>query len=485
MKISVNRICLAIIHITWLMFLPACTIVGPDYQPPQQKMPTQWSTDGTAIVKAAETDEAAWWTLLQDPHLETLIADAAAANSSLRKAEARVREARAQRIISASAATLGTDGSAGTTRRSASTSTGDVQDLFQIGFDASWEVDIFGGVQRARESADASLEASHEELRDVLVSLQAEVANSYLNLRGIQKRLEITRNNIASQEKTVAVVEGRFQMGLDNELDLQQAKTQLALSRASIPALEKSIRQSMHQLAILLGQPPDGLVARLSAPAAGPRIPPQIPVNLPSDLLRQRPDIRAAERRLAAATSDIGVATAELFPRFSLTGLLGLQSRSLSDLVTSGSRYWSLGPSVSLTLFDQGRNRAAIEVRNARRDQALAAYEHAVLAALGEVENGLVAFIEERKTVRILEEAVVSGVQAVKIANGLYQTGLTGFLNVLQSERALYQSEDQLAQSEQRVNLAFVAIFKALGGGWQLEAKKAHRAEKSTAPPPS
>jgi NodT family efflux transporter outer membrane factor (OMF) lipoprotein len=315
-------------------------------------------------------------------------------------------------------------------------------------------------------------------MRDVLVSLQAEVARNYMDLRGSQKRLATTRNNITVQEKTVALVQGRFQMGLGNELDLMNAKTQLSLTKAALPTLEKSSRQAMHQLAILAGQAPASLIDRLSGEGPDLTIPKQIPINLPSDLLRQRPDIRAAERRLAAATADIGVATADLFPKFSLAGLLGLQSKSLSDLVSSGSRYWSIGPTVSLALFDRGKVRAVIEVKNALRDQALAEYESTVLNALGEVETALVTLCQEQETLRILEEAVISGDKAVSIANGLYQSGLSDFLNVLQSERALYLSQDQLAQSEQRLTQAFVALFKALGGGWQNE-------EKNTNTPPA
>jgi NodT family efflux transporter outer membrane factor (OMF) lipoprotein len=225
----------------------------------------------------------------------------------------------------------------------------------------------------------------------------------------------------------------------------------------------------MHRLAFLIGRHPASLIAELSEDAAIIGVPARIPVDLPSELLRQRPDIRAAERRLAVATAGIGVATADLFPRFSLPAILGLQSTSLSDLVTGGSRYWSVGPVMQVSLFDQGRIRAGIEISEARRDAVLAEYEQTVLAALAEVETGLVVYTQELETRRILGEAVGSGEKAVMIANGLFETGLADFLNVLQAERALYLSEDQLAQSEQRLHLSLVAIFKALGGGWKVE----------------
>ncbi len=471
MKISSRQIAPRMLGVAFFILLSACTVVGPNYQPPQQEMPAEWHATDKNIAPVGDLPGSAWWALFDDSLLDSLVAEATAANRNLRKAEARIREARAQRIIAAANGSLEAATNVNSARRSdnASSNGGGTQDLFQIGFDAHWELDLFGGLQRASESADATLDASHEELRDVQVSLQAEVASNYLNLRGSQKRLATTRNNIAGQEKTVALVQGRFQMGLDNELDLLQAKTQLALTKATLPALERSIKQAMHQLAILLGQTPGYLINRLSGEGQDLRIPPQIPINLPSDLLRQRPDIRATERRLAAATADIGVATADLFPKFSLAGLLGLQSKSLSDLIRSGSRYWSIGPTISLSLFDQGKNRAAIEIRNARRDQALAEYESAVLNALGEVETALVTFSQEQETLRILEEAVISGEKAVKIANGLYEAGLSDFLHVLQSERTLYLSQDQLVLSEQRLALSLVAIFKALGGGWQHE----------------
>ncbi len=479
MHIQNRHIAPRILGVIFSLLLSACTAVGPDYQPPQQEMPGQWQARDANITPTAGHPGGNWWAMFDDPLLSALVAEATAANQGLRKAEAKIRAARAQRIIAAANGSLDAAAGGSTARRSDNTSSaGGNQDLFQLGFDARWELDIFGGVQRAGESAEASLAASHEEMRDVLVSLQAEVARNYMDLRGSQKRLATTRNNITVQEKTVALVQGRFQMGLGNELDLMNAKTQLSLTKAALPTLEKSSRQAMHQLAILAGLAPANLIDRLSREGPDLTIPKQIPINLPSDLLRQRPDIRAAERRLAAATADIGVATADLFPKFSLAGLLGLQSKSLSDLISSGSRYWSIGPTVSLALFDRGKVRAVIEVKNALRDQALAEYEGVVLSSLGEVETALVTLCQEQETLRILEEAVISGDKAVSIANGLYQSGLSDFLNVLQSERALYQSQDQLAQSEQRLTQAFVALFKALGGGWQNE-------EKNTTTPPA
>ena len=242
--------------------------------------------------------------------------------------------------------------------------------------------------------------------------------------------------------------------------------------------------KAIHRIAVLCGRNPSELRSQLQKVAKQPTVPSSVAIMKPAELLRRRPDIRIAENALAAQIARVGIATADLFPKFSLAGLLGLQSKSLSDLISSGSRYWSIGPTISLSLFDRGKVRAVIEVKNALRDQALAEYEGAVLNALGEVETALVTLFQEQETLRILEEAVISGDKAVSIANGLYQSGLSDFLNVLQSERALYQSRDQLALSEQRLTQSFVALFKALGGGWQNEEKNntAPRADHTTGP---
>lgn len=473
-----------------IVLLAGCAPVGPEYQAPRTAMPAQWQGGAGSTVAQTDPPAAAWWTLFNDPQLHSLVARSEAANHTLEKAAARVREARAQRTIAAATVSAGGSATASHSRRSEnsssenSSSSGGTQDLFQVGFDAGWELDIFGGVRRSVEAADASLEASYEEYRDVQVSLQAEVARNYLELRGSQKRLATTRKNIITQEKTVAMVRGRFEMGLGNELDLVQAKTQLALLKAQVPPLETAGRQAMHQLAILAGRNPADLIAELSTVATFPRVPGEIPTTLPSELLRQRPDIRAAERRLAASTAGIGVATADLFPKFSLSALLGLQSTGLSDLIAGSSRYWSVGPVLNFHLFDQGKRRAAIEIREAQRDGALADYEQSVLTAIGEVEDGLVAFSREQETLLFLSEAVTSSKKAMMMSKGLFESGLTDFLNVLESERALYLSEDQLVQSEQRLALSLVALYKALGGGWNSETgKEAAIHPQSSAPP--
>jgi NodT family efflux transporter outer membrane factor (OMF) lipoprotein len=448
--------------------LSACAPVGPDYQPPQTEMPAQWSQPSGQ--QGEQIALSHWWTLFQDPLLNTLIDRAMAANPDLHIAATRIVEARAARRIAVAALLPTVDVGSGytTSRRSERVTTSDrYQDLFEADFDAGWELDLFGGARRQTEAAEATLAATVEDWRDVRITLAAEVARNYLELRASQQRLAIARDNSRTQEQTVELVRNKFQIGLGSDLEVAQAETLLAQTNAQMPALESSAAQAMHQLALLLGQPPQALKEELAPPAPTPPVPPHLPLALPSELLRQRPDIRSAERQLAAATATVGVATADLFPRFSLSALIGLQSGSLSDLVTRASRFWSAGPRVQWSLFDGGRARAGVEISEAQRQRAQLFYEKTVLAALAETETGLVALDRERATRRILAEAVTASQRAVLIARGQYKAGITTFLNVLQSENALYQSQDKLAQSDQRLALDMIALYKALGGGWQ------------------
>ncbi|MCJ7603129.1 MAG: efflux transporter outer membrane subunit [Desulfobulbaceae bacterium] len=466
-----------IILIMLTMALSAC-MVGPDYHPPQMETPYRWSGEARGVVADASNTVSHWWTLFCDPELNSLIDRAVLANKNLQITEARILEARARRGIVAADAWPAVDfsGAYSRSRRSennsaASGSSGAVgaQDLFQTGFDAGWEIDIFGGVRRAVEAADAGIAVEQENRRDVLVTLLAEVARNYLELRGSQRRIVTALENIESQQQTLELTQGRFAAGLSSKLDVAQAEAQLATTEAQIPGLETAAREAVHRLGVLAGVAPTALLKELTGDSAVLCQPAEVPVDLPSELLRRRPDIRRAERELAAATAMVGVATAELFPRFSFSGLLGLQSANLSDLVSSGSRYWSIGPALNWPLFAAGRIRAGIAVQNARQQQALLSYEQMVLTALEEVENALVAYDGEQTARRALEHAVDANRRASSIADELYRTGLVDFLNVLQSQQALYLSQDQFVQSEQRVLINLVALFKALGGGWQLE----------------
>jgi len=455
-----------------LLWLAAGCTVGPDYHPPNPSVPHRWDAASQEGLGAGPAKIANWWTVFHDPELQRLITRAVSANWDLAAAEARVREARAQWRAAGVPAwpELTAGGSYQRVRQSAKTpssSSGQVRNLFQAGFDALWEVDLFGGVRRSVQEARAQVQASEESRRDVLVSLVAEVATNYLVLRGTQRRLAIARDSIRLQKDTVALTRGRFQAGLGSRLEEVQAEALLAGTEAKVPTLETAVRQAIHRLGVLTGRDPGALLKELLAPAAIPLPPAVVPVGIPSDLLRRRPDVRRAERLLAAATAGIGVAVADLFPRFSITGSLGLQGGAISDFSTLQSRFWSFGPSVSWPVFDAGAARAAVQVRTARQEEALAVYQGTVLTSLEEAENAMVAYGKAREGSRALSRAVKTTRESADIALELYRKGLVDFLNVLQSQLALYQVRDQYVQSRQEVGTSLVALYKALGGGWR------------------
>ena len=342
--------------------------------------------------------------------LDSLIERAACSNLDLRIAQARVREARAHyRMTSADFwPTVDAAGSYARQRESQEPTAAWLAcdhlpsscrlktTVYQAGFDASWEIDVFGGTRRATESAKAQVAAAQFGEREVLVTLLGEVARNYVEARGYQRRLEIARDNIRAQEQSLAIAQNRFTNGLTSDLDVQQASTVLATTRAVVPALETALAASIHRLGVLLGQTPESLETELATVAPIPAAPPVVPVGLPSELLLRRPDVALAERQLAAATANIGVAKADLFPKFYLTGLAGFESTSADDWFKSGSRFWSVGPAVQWRIFDAGRIRANIQVQNARQEQALANYENTALSAFEDVENALTAYAKEQ-----------------------------------------------------------------------------------------
>jgi NodT family efflux transporter outer membrane factor (OMF) lipoprotein len=309
-----------------------------------------------------------------------------------------------------------------------------------------------------------------EDRRDVLVSVLAEVARNYIEVRNSQQRIAIACKNIAAQQDAADIARARFKVGLASQLEVKQAEAVLATTQSQIPDLETSLKHSVHRLGVLIGQEPGALTDELSSTAPVPAPPPEVPVGLPSDLLRRRPDVRRAERQLAAATANIGVQTAELFPKFSLTGIAGFQSFSVGDWFTGGSRYWSAGPTVTWRIFDLGHVRSQIQTANAQAQQSLAAYEKTVLGSLEEVENGLVAYANEQTRYRALAAAVDANRGAFDLATDRYKKGLATFLDVVDAERSLYQAEDELADSQGRISVNLVTLYKALGGGWEIPA---------------
>lgn len=474
------------------IFAAGC-MVGPNYHPPEPKTSGKWSGSNASdaakqekpisVAKEDQLPVAQWWTTFNDPTLNTLVERAVRGNLDLQIAQARVREARAQRgVVSADLyPTMNVSGSYQRSRTSkningvqsqsgSQSNFGVSGDLYQAGFDASWEIDVFGGIRREIEAANADINAEVENRRNTLVTLLAEVARNYTELRGAQRQIAIASENLRAQQETLELTRVRFDAGLVSDLDVARAEAQAQTTASQIPALESSSQQSIHLLSVLLGQEPDALMNELSNVAPIPQTPPEIPIGLPSDLLRRRPDVRRAERQLAAATARIGVATADLFPKFSLTGFLGLTSSKFSKLGNSGSTTWSILPGVSWPVFDFGRIRSNIAVQNAREEQAAIFYEQTVLTSLREVADALISFSQEQIRRQSLASAVDSNRRAVSLANDLYKQGLADFLSVLQVQRDLFDSQDALVQSDRRVSSNLVALYKALGGGWEIES---------------
>ena len=363
---------------------------------------------------------------------------------------------------------LGSSGTATLGGSSGAVTVAPERNLFQAGFDMAWELDVFGGTRRAVEAADADLAARQEEYRGVLVTLTGDVARSYIDLRSFQQRVDIAAENIRAQEDNLRLTQARFDAGLTSELDVAQARAQLAATQSQIPALQIGLYVAIYQLGVLLGQSPAALLDELVRTEPLPPAPPDVPVGLPAELVRRRPDVRRAERELAAATARVGEATADLYPKFSLTGSFGWQSTNTGTLAQNDSRAWSIAPGVRWPIFDAGRIRSSIAVRDAQAEAALAAYKRAVLTALQEVENAMVSYSREADRRKSLAESVAANRRAVELASQLYSNGLTDFLSVLESQRALYLSQDELAQSDRNVVADLIALFKALGGGWQV-----------------
>jgi len=469
------------VHVRFWAFLPAvlmlsifsgCTTVGPDYVAPDTPIPQAWHTPEKSGLEGGHLKKetlADWWSILHDPVLTHLVESAVAGNLDLKEARARVREARARRGISEAARFPAIDagGSARSSRSSEETGSGSERELYAAGFDAAWELDVFGGNKRAVEAAEADLQASEEDLRDVLVSLLAEVALNYVELRSFQTRLTVAEANLEAQEETYNITRWRRQAGLTTQLDVEEARYSLEQTRAQIPGLHTGLKQTENRLAVLMGQHPGSLDDTLAERKAIPVTPLEVAVGVPADILRRRPDVRRAERRLAAQTAQIGVATADLYPRFSLLGSIGLEALSPGNLFSTGSRTHGIGAAVAWPLFDAGTIRNNIEVQTALQQQALIRYEAAVLTALEDVENALVAYAREQSRRQSLTEATEAAWRAVELAKKQYVSGLIEFNNVLIAQRSLLSLQDQLAVSESEVTSNLIALYKSLGGGWK------------------
>lgn len=451
-------------------FLASACAVGPDYVRPDPPLPSGWQTDppGFAVTPGAEVGR--WWDAFDDAELSSLVERATAANKDLVLAAARVAEAQAQYRATRSAEFPSIDSDAGVDYERSSVNAlfpgGEDATVWGLGVSASWEVDIFGRVRRSVESSEASFEATDEERRAVLVAVIAQVASAYVDLRTTQRRLDVARQNLASQGKIVELTRIRFEGGIASSLDVAQAESIYANTRTFIPPLEAAIARATNRLSVLLGENPGPLASELVTPAPIPEPPAAMTVALPVDMVRQRPDVRAAERQLAAQTARIGVATADLYPRLTLLGTFGFDATDFKDLFQGPSRSYSVGPAVRWNVFDAGRIRALISAEEARTTQALASYEQTILTSLEEVENALVTYARLRDQREASIDAIRAATTSLDLATALYKDGLADFQNVLDAQRTLLTYQDQLARVDGDSVQSLVQLYRALGGGW-------------------
>ncbi len=469
-------------------FISGCT-VGPNFAPPETKSPetspsARWSSlDGNASTPstpgtpgnpskatAGAAEIARWWTSFNDPTLTSLVERAIAGNLDMAAAEARIRAARARRAIAGGAELpqVNANGFAGRQPDFKSTSSPfmDNDSLFAAGFDATWELDIFGRTRRIVEATDADVAVAEFDLRDVQVTLAGEVASNYLRLRAAQAQLAIARGDIAAEDAALEVIQKLHDSGLAGALDLANARALAESTRARLPVYESEAKDATLALGVLLGGDPSSLAAELTPPAPIPALPAQIPVGIPSELLQRRPDIRRAEAELHAATARIGVAVADQFPRFSLSAAIGTRNSDAGEFASFATNYWAAGAGATMPIFDGGRIKANIELQKSLTDAALAQYRQRVLVALREVEVALTDFANEQQRHASLARAVDAGKDAVSLASSLYASGRTDFLNVVTAERVLLVNQESLTRSERQIAEHLVSIYKALGGGW-------------------
>lgn len=481
-----------------LALLSGCASVGSDYQTPKPQLPSQWQGRPIgASTTTGTTELAAWWQRFHDRVLDRLMDDALKANVTLASARAKLREARARRNLAE--ANLGpsvdASGSASRSKSSGASSTGGTHNLYNAGFDASWEPDVFGGGHRRLEAAEADVQAEAEALHETRVSLAAEVARNYIDLRTAERRLAVAQSSLKAQSETYDLVRWRRRAGLATELAEMQALTQLEQTRATLPTLQTTIRTARNRLAILLDRPPGAVDALLKVkgevkgegddkiPVASDRI----AVGIPADTLRQRPDVRAAERRLAAETARLGAAQAARYPSFQLSGTLGLQALTPGGLFDSASATRSLLAGITAPIFDSGRIRSQIEIQDAVLEQARLNYQSTVLTALEDVENALENLDNSRLREARLRRATASAQLAWEIARYRYQSGLVDFQSVLDSQRTLLNLQDQLTTAEGAHSDAQIQLYKALGGGWSNDDQHDGQSgshPKSTVVPP-
>jgi len=471
--------------------LAACT-VGPDFLQPDSGLPNRWFTSGAAAAPASasassaavhQSVEPTWWQVFHDKTLTSLVTRVADANLDVQTATIRLAESRFQRGQVASAQLPSLGGSARYQYRNLSnarakgnlidrlppgTVSGAPTNLFTSGFDAAWELDLWGHVRRQVEAADAQVQYSEEQRRGVLVSTLAETARDYIQLRGTQTLIRIANDNLRIQQDILQLTRTRQQKGLTSSLDVENAAAQVDATRAQLPSLEQQEAEQINALSFLLDLPPDALWGELARGRQVVPRPTKVPVGVPSELARRRPDIRAAEAQLHAATAGIGVAVAEFYPTIQLNGSAGFDALKVGSLLTANAIVTSVGPSVSIPIFQGGRLKATLALRKAQQVEAAIAYHKTVLQAWHEVVNALVAYRTERQRSGRLATQVEHLRQALALARDRYNDGVADFTTVLDIARTQLQAEQDLAQSTTDISINLVQLYKALGGGWEL-----------------
>ncbi|MBT9553495.1 MAG: efflux transporter outer membrane subunit [Hydrogenophaga sp.] len=452
-----------------VVLLSACaSLSAPGGDLPATPVPATWSTGPAATAGASATVLAQWWQRFNDPALSALVTQALQANTSVKSAQSALLQARAQRDVQSANAGPSLSASGSAQRSQSGSAAG--SNRFQAGFDASWEPDVFGGNRAAVNASEADALAAETSLADVQVSLAAEVAASYIELRGLQARLAIANSNLSLQSETLQITRWRNQAGLVSLLDVEQAVASSEQTRAQVPALQTSVAQSLNALAVLTGQAPGALQATLGTPAAVPQTPPGLALAFPAETLRQRPDVRTAEHRISAALARVAAADAARYPSFRLSGSLGLSALTLGTLTNGASVVRSLLSSVSAPLFDGGAARAQVRSQEAALEQARLSYQGTVLTALKDVEDALVALQGDTERLARLQAAASAAANAELLARQRYESGLIDFRTVLDTQRTLLSAQDSVASTQATLSADHVRLYKALGGGWTPDA---------------
>ena len=463
---------------TAALVLPGC-MVGPDYQRPESAENIRIDAEVHPDIQYKQADLSRWWNVFNDAVLTSFINRAQQNNVDLKTALARVKEARA--VVGTTSSdlfpTVDADGSVDWGKQSENVNplaTGE-QTQYNLSADAGWEIDLFGRIRRSIEAATADYQATREGHNDIMITILAETASTYLQARTLQAQLNTALKNIQSQKSMLELTEVRYKYGLATYLDVAQATRVLANTEADLPVIRTNLAQSITSLGVLLGEPSDTIRKELQPARPVPLPPAEVAVGIPAERIRQRPDIRKAERQLAAQTARIGVATADLYPTFSLTGTLGFASLKTSNFFDSGSQVYGIGPSLSWNIFDMGKIRQQIAVEDARTEQALYTYEQTILEAIKEVEDRLKGYHEQRIRMDALKHSVQASRETLDMSTKLYKDGLTGFQDVLDAQRSLLAAESDLDEARGNTGIQLVGLYKALAGGWTTEQPQPHK----------